>query len=160
MTQATVGMGSEDGATCQVVARILKLDKSAALRRLRVAQDDGFVVNLETRKGRAGRYRATDQEVEAETMLPTPETLTSSHLNHPETAATLQPQSKDSNIQASYGLHDGLQPVPASSQPATAEQPGCNPDCNRQNVENTKENEGGCRVAQDSEGMGPWRERI
>ncbi len=160
VTQATVGMGSEDGATGQAVAKVLKLDRSAALRRLRVAQDDGFVVNLETRRGRAGRYRTTDQKVEAETMLPTPETLTSSHLNHPETAATLQPQSKDSNIQASYGLHDGLQPVPASSQPATVEQPGCNPDCNRQNVENTKENEGGCRVAQDSEGMGPWRERI
>ena len=75
VTQATVGMGSEDGATCQVVARILKLDKSAALRRLRVAQDDGFVVNLETRKGRPGRYRTTDQKVEAETMLPTPEAL-------------------------------------------------------------------------------------
>ncbi len=45
-----------------------------------------------------------------------------------------------------------MQPAQASSQPATAEQPDCNPDCNRQDAENTKESEGGCKVAQDSEG--------
>jgi hypothetical protein len=154
VNEVTIDMSPEDGATCQAVARVLKLDRSAAHRRLRVAQDDGYVVNLETRRGRAGRYRTTDQKVESETMLPSPETLGPSHLNHPETAATLQPLPKDSNIQASYRLHGGLQPAQASSQPATAEQPGCNPDCNRQDAENTKEIEGGCRVAQDSEGMG------
>ena len=154
--QVTVSLGLEDGATGQAVAKIIKLDRSAALRRLRVAQDDGFVVNLETQRGRPGRYRATDQSVEPETMLPSPETLTSSHLNHPETAATLQPLPKDSNIQASYRLHGGLQPVPANSQPATVEQPGCNPDCNRQDFENITESEVGCRVAQNSEGMSGW----
>ena len=87
-------------------------------------------------------------------MLPTPEALANTPPASPlETTATLQPQPKDSDILASYRLHDGLQPVPASSQPATAVQRDCNPSCNRQDSENTNENEGGCRVAQDSEGM-------
>ena len=152
VTEATFGMGSEEGATCQAVAKILRLDKTAALRRLKVAHGDGFVVNLETRRGMPGKYRATDQSVESETMLPTLEALTSSYLSHSEIPATLQPQPKDSSIQTSCGLHDGLQPAPENSQPATAEQPGCNPDCNRQDAENAKESEDGCRVAQKSEG--------
>ena len=49
-------------------------------------------------------------------------------------------------------MHGGLQTVPADSQPATAVQPVCNPDCNRQDPENIKESDGVCRVAQDSEG--------
>ena len=49
-------------------------------------------------------------------------------------------------------MQAGLQPLPTDSQPATAAQPGCNPDCNRQSLESIKENSGGCTVARDSEG--------
>jgi hypothetical protein len=53
----------------------LKLDKSSAWRRLRVASTKGYIVNLETRKGQPGRYRVTNQEVEAEELLPAPEAI-------------------------------------------------------------------------------------
>lgn len=44
-------------------------------RRLKVARDQELMVNLETRKGRPGRYRAVSYSIEAEQMLPSPEEL-------------------------------------------------------------------------------------
>jgi hypothetical protein len=72
---ATVGMPADDGATADKIAKLLKLDKSSAWRRLRVASTKGYIVNLETRKGQPGRYRVTTQEVEAEELLPAPEAV-------------------------------------------------------------------------------------
>ena len=72
---ADKNMPEDDGATAFEVGRRLKLDKSTALRRLRVAMEKGFVVNLEQRKGQPGKYRLTDQEVEAEKLLPSIEEI-------------------------------------------------------------------------------------
>ena len=44
-------------------------------RRLRVAAEKGFVVNLEQHRGRPGKYRLTDQEVEAVSLLPSVEEI-------------------------------------------------------------------------------------
>jgi hypothetical protein len=73
------------GATVRKVADILKLDKSAAWRRLRAAEDAGFIVNLEDRKGRPGRYRVTGERltVTNEELLPTPEELEDAHDDRP-----------------------------------------------------------------------------
>ena len=68
---ATAGIPTDDGATAHEIAKALKLDKATALRRLRVAAEKGFVVNLEQRKGLPGKWRRTEQEVEAEELLPT-----------------------------------------------------------------------------------------
>lgn len=65
-------MASDEGASAQAVGKILKLDRSAARRRLLAATSEGFVVNLETRRGQPGRYRLTGQKVEAVEMLPAP----------------------------------------------------------------------------------------
>ena len=119
----------------------------------RIAQDDGYVVNLEAKRGRPGKYRTTDQEVKPETMLPTPEAL--AHIppaTPPASTATVQTPTKKPAISSGYSLHGGLQTVPADSQPATDLQPVCNPDCNRQSLESIKENEGVCTIARDSEG--------
>jgi hypothetical protein len=62
--EATAEMNTDEGATAQAIGKILKLDKSAARRRLVKAANEGFVVNLETRKGQPGRYRATGQSKE------------------------------------------------------------------------------------------------
>ena len=72
---ATVKIAADDGATAFEVSRHLGLDKSTALRRLRVAAEKGFVVNLEQHRGRPGKYRLTDQEVEAMSLLPSVEEI-------------------------------------------------------------------------------------
>ena len=71
MKITTVGIPSDDGATAFQVSKQLGLDKSTALRRLRVAAEKGYVVNLEKQPGRPGKYRTTDMEVEAGALLPT-----------------------------------------------------------------------------------------
>ena len=72
---AATGRPDDDGATAFEVAKLLKLDKSSAWRRLRVGMDKDYITNLETRKGQLGRYRLTDQEIEAEELLPSAQTL-------------------------------------------------------------------------------------
>ena len=67
----TVNIPNDDGATAHEVGKKLGLDRSTALRRLRVLQDKGFVANLEQHRGRPGKYRLTEQEIEAESLLPT-----------------------------------------------------------------------------------------
>ena len=51
---------AEEGVTARVIAEHLKIDRTAAWRRLHAAELTGYVVNLEDRKGRPGRYRAKD----------------------------------------------------------------------------------------------------
>jgi hypothetical protein len=68
-------MPYNEGATAFQVAKLLKLDTSTAWRRLRVATNKGFIANMETRIRQPGRYRVTDQEVEAEELLPSPGVL-------------------------------------------------------------------------------------
>ena len=67
------------GVSVREVAKHLKLDRTAAWRRLRSALDSGFITNIESRRGRPGQYRTTiadekeeDQELrEGSKMLPT-----------------------------------------------------------------------------------------
>jgi len=65
----------EDGSSVSLgpIAEELKLDKSAASRRLRTAIGKGFVKNLEDRKGRPGRYVVGDPMPDDVVVLPTPE---------------------------------------------------------------------------------------
>ena len=53
---AVGGLAPEDGLAATTLANYLKLDKSAARRRLLVAAEDDYVKNLEDRKGRPGRW--------------------------------------------------------------------------------------------------------
>jgi phage/plasmid primase-like uncharacterized protein len=63
------------GVTVRQVAQFLKLDRSAAQRRLRKAADDGYLVNLEQRKGHAARYDLSGEVLEESVLLPTVEEL-------------------------------------------------------------------------------------
>src|SRR5262249_34293774 len=58
---ATADLSLGDGANAQDIATALKLDKSAAWRRLSAARHEGFVVNLEMRRGMPGKYRLASQ---------------------------------------------------------------------------------------------------
>jgi hypothetical protein len=71
VTKATVGMAAAEGATAKDIAKFLKLDKSAARRRLLAACADDYVVNLESRRGMKGKYRVADQKAEPVVILPT-----------------------------------------------------------------------------------------
>jgi hypothetical protein len=59
------------GAKVAEVAEHLELDHSAAWRRLKSAEERGLVVNIEDRRGRPGRYRATGEEMKVSELLPT-----------------------------------------------------------------------------------------
>jgi DNA-binding MarR family transcriptional regulator len=48
-----------DGATVRQVANELDLDRSAVHRRLKAAESEGHIVNLENRKGYPVRYKPT-----------------------------------------------------------------------------------------------------
>ena len=81
--KATAALPVGEGASAQDIGKLLKLDKSAARRRLIKARDDGFVVNLEVRKGMQGKYRSTQQEVELLSILPSAKELREKHEQHP-----------------------------------------------------------------------------
>jgi hypothetical protein len=64
---------ASEPVTIAAVARELKLDKSAASRRVRVALDGGYLNNLEDRKGRPARLMPGDPLPDDVVVLPTPE---------------------------------------------------------------------------------------
>ena len=116
---ADPSMPKDDGATAYEVAKILHLDKSSGLRRLRVAAEKGFVVNMETRRGQPGKYRVTDQEVEHEPLLPLPiEIRASAEIRDVlsrrgvvKNRATVQPKRRIMGITVARPVASGLPPV-------------------------------------------------
>jgi hypothetical protein len=89
----TKGTDENNGTTAKAVGKELKLDKSAAYRRLAVAEDSGFVINLENKRGRPGKYRTTGEQVEAIDMMPTIKTLKVLSPDAPH--ATTQPDNQN-----------------------------------------------------------------
>jgi hypothetical protein len=101
---ASATLSAEDGATAFEVAKLLKLDKSSAWRRLRVAMEKDYVVNLETRRGQPGRYRLTEQEIKAEELLPSSEDLSGAT----QPVQPCNPERKTKAEQEDNRLHDRL----------------------------------------------------
>jgi Winged helix-turn-helix DNA-binding len=65
-----------EGAKVRDIADKLGLDRTATYRRLKAAEEAGFIENLEPAKGRAGRYRLTGETpVSGAELLPTVEAL-------------------------------------------------------------------------------------
>ena len=64
-----------NSVTVAEVAKTLKIDRSAAQRRLYAAEDRGFVKNLETKRWLPGRWVADDPLPEDLNVLPTPEEI-------------------------------------------------------------------------------------
>jgi hypothetical protein len=120
VTKATAALGVGEGASAQEVAKILKLDKSAAWRRLSAAHHEGFIINLEVRKGMPGKYRATGQTVEPVDILPATAELAECYANGcsvpaPDTPKKpVQPCNRDEIAEAvlgDNGCKEPLQPV-------------------------------------------------
>lgn len=110
---ATADIAKDEGATAFEIAKLLKLDKSAAWRRLGVAINKGYVVNLETKRGQPGRYRLTDQEIEPEPLLPSAEALKGA-------MQPVQPRNRTDNRQVFEDVSDcatGCTVAPVASPP-------------------------------------------
>jgi len=88
-----VDESDDDAVSLTQIAAELKLDKSAASRRVRSATFKGYVKNLEDRKGRPGRYLTGEPLPEDVAVLPTVEEVL--HRCEPlyPPSATLNPHS-------------------------------------------------------------------
>jgi hypothetical protein len=73
--QATACLPADEGATAQAVGKLLHLDKSSARRRLVAGVNEGFLINMEVRRGQPGKYRLSGEVVDVEAILPTPSYL-------------------------------------------------------------------------------------
>ena len=111
----TTGLRDDDGATAFQISKLLKLDKASAWRRLRVAANEGYVLNVETRRGQPGRWRVVpEQELQnSEGLLPSPELLAQcfapGHLG--ATGETAQPDGFSFADQMDNGCADDFNPV-------------------------------------------------
>lgn len=70
--EAVAETGTEEGASRRKIAEALKLDASAAGRRLQAAQRAGYLRNLETSRGRPARWVTADSLPEDVEILPEP----------------------------------------------------------------------------------------
>lgn len=87
----TLGWGKQ--VRVSQVARYLKLDESSALRRVRVATKDGYLVNLEDKKGLPAKLELGDPLPDETLVLPDPDELETMLCGNPSVStATLQPQ--------------------------------------------------------------------
>jgi hypothetical protein len=68
-------LAPDTGIMARAVGEHLGIDKSNASRRLRVAADDGYVTNLEEKRGKPGRWVLGDPLPEAVEVLPEPDAL-------------------------------------------------------------------------------------
>jgi hypothetical protein len=73
--EAVAAIAPLDGVDLRPLADKLKLDKSNVSRRLRRAADDGYVHNLEDKRGKPGRWVIGDPLPEAADLLPDPAQL-------------------------------------------------------------------------------------
>jgi 5S rRNA maturation endonuclease (ribonuclease M5) len=84
---AVAALDDDKGVTATVLAERLKLDKSATRRRLLTAADDGYVQNLEDKKGRPGRWRPAAPLPDDVELLPQPSALVA-HTRAPDATAS------------------------------------------------------------------------
>jgi hypothetical protein len=131
VVSATSDMMQAEGASAKDIGALLKLDRSAAWRRLLAACDDGYVCNLEQRRGMPGKYRATGQKVEPVAILPAAaelaERFSARCLSPPESAKPCNRDEIVKAFQSDNGCKPHLQPD-ATEQPVT---PGGLHGCNR-----------------------------
>ena len=117
---ATAGMAETEGASAQDIASKLGLDKSAAWRRLTAARQDGFVANLEQRKGMPGKYRATSETITEKAILPTCEEVQEQLATPLTPPKSMQPCNRDEKADISQKDNGCTEPHNRTE-----------PDCNR-----------------------------
>jgi hypothetical protein len=127
--KATIGMAEGEGANAKDIAKLLKLDRTAAWRRLSAACHDGYVVNLEQRRGMPGKYRTTAQKPEPVPVLPAAPELAErfNTTQCPDTPLkSTQPCNRDEIADVSLGDNGctgGCKPVAECTEPNATMQP-------------------------------------
>jgi Winged helix-turn-helix DNA-binding len=98
-----------EGAKVREIADKLGLDRTATYRRLKAAEEAGFIENLEPTKGRAGRYGPTGEKpASGGELLPTVESLRQEYeAEQPEAAATRlrTPEPHNPTVRPAWGVH-------------------------------------------------------
>jgi hypothetical protein len=79
---AALALADPAGATVTRVRELLKLERSAASRRLTTAAGRGYLVNLEDKKGKPARYVTGDPMPEEAVVLPAVESLCTGGCTH------------------------------------------------------------------------------
>jgi hypothetical protein len=107
----TATLETLEGASGLEVARALKLDKSAAWRRLNAAKGEGYLINLEQRRGMPGKYRVGDEEIQPVAVLPTEAELRDARARSlAEIAKTCNRDEIPQTFQVDTGCKGDLQP--------------------------------------------------
>ena len=99
--EATAALSADEGATADKIAKLLKLE-NPAWRRLKVAMNKDYIVNLEQRRGQPGRYRPTSGG-RGRSHLAVPEAI-AELMRIP--AKTVQPRNRTRNRQVFERLSD------------------------------------------------------
>ena len=123
--RATVAAVAELGTgdkfvTLRQVAEKLDIDKSSASRRVRVAIEDGYLINHEDKKGKPAKLGLGDALPAEKTVLPRPADLA-------EKTGSLYPSCNTATVQQSTvaaPLHGVLHAEPALEDAASAEKAG------------------------------------
>jgi hypothetical protein len=132
------------------IAQLLRLDNSAARRRLLKALSLGLIVNHETKRGQPGRYRVVDQVERAGDILPIPEELMML-VQHPrKTVPSCHWNQKPIREQDDSGGKTGGKPVTVGDPTAA----GGKMSCHLYTIDNKEEMGPGGTVARDSGGNG------
>jgi hypothetical protein len=126
-----------DGVSVTAVANELRLDKSAASRRVRRAITQSYLRNLEEKKGRPSRLVLGEPLPDKEEVLPTSEALENRCSVEPRTEGIHSPQSSEQERPrsgpegvriASEGLPAGASQTDDLSSPAQRQLPGLEPE--------------------------------
>jgi protein-disulfide isomerase-like protein with CxxC motif len=97
----TIELSGQEFASIKKIAAMLNLDRSAASRRVATAIRQGYLKNLEDRKGRPKKIALADPLPEDEDIFPTVKELTD--LCMTEISASLCAQTKNEEIQEDRG---------------------------------------------------------
>lgn len=114
---AVANLATDQGVMASAVAHKLALDKSNAIRRLRMAADGGYVRNLEDRRGKPGRWVIGDPLPEDADLLPQPRNLRATE-SPDDTAAHSTNDGTGCAVAAEF---DPINGAPANDGPGAAE---------------------------------------
>jgi hypothetical protein len=135
----------DPGLHITAVAKALGIDRSAASRRVRVAIEDGYLTNLEERRGRPARITLGDPLPEERAVLPPPDALAGEKGGWVAQSPQTRVHACTRSTQAPEDDRAGLPPNPASE----------------------AEGSSGGRPAEpaladeaDRAGLGPWQQSI
>lgn len=122
---AVAALASEEGVTLRSIAEELKLDKSNASRRVRMAAEGGYLRNLEDKRGKPARWVIGEQLPDESDLLPDPAQLATPDTTVEQDCCGVAPKSDREDRQDLSRQHlatgaTGAQPLGG----LTAETPG------------------------------------